>query len=84
MAHHEPCDPQEVFLGNHHRSRDDERIKSLADKGLKTLRRGRQAYDIEGKVLPSDYVPLFLNRSEEPRYDAIMMERAFGPNWRRA
>lgn len=72
MSHHEKCSPNEVFLGN------TERAKGLAPylgKGLKTIRLGTKALDIDGRALPASYAPIFINRAEEPAYDAIMMER---------
>jgi hypothetical protein len=80
MSHHEKCGPQEVFLGN------TERVNGLGrytEKGLTTIRLGELAYDIEGKKLSEHYAPIFIHRSEEGRYDEIMMGRAFGANWRR-
>lgn len=71
-GHHEACGPQEVFLGN--TGRHSGRFEELRRKGLKTIRMGNQALDIEGKKLPNYYAPLFLSRSEENKYDAIMIE----------
>lgn len=70
MSHHEKCGPQEVFLGNQERARG---LGRYTEKGLRTIRLGDVAYDIEGKKLPDYYAPIFINRSEEGRYDAIMM-----------
>ena len=72
MAHHEPCGPQEIFLGN--TIRDGGSMTYLAGR-LKTVRLGKIAFCIEGKRLPSDYAPIFLHRSEEKLYDLIMIER---------
>ena len=80
MARHEACGPQEIFLGN--TRREDGSFGPLA-KTLKTVRLGNVAYCIEGKPLPTDYAPIFIHRSEETLYDAIMMGRTFGSNWRR-
>jgi len=83
MGHHEKCAPQEIFLGNIRPSSDHH--KWLASRGLNTLRTGKTAYAIDGKPLGGreGYVPLFIHRNEADRYNAIMMERTFGPNWRR-
>jgi hypothetical protein len=79
MAHHEPCGPHEIFVGN--TQRENGNLRFLTH--LKTARLGGVAYCIEGKRLPATYAPLFIARSEEAAYDATMMARAFGPNWRR-
>lgn len=76
----EPCGPQEIFLGNTRRKNGS--LDYLSPK-LRTVRLGEIAYDIDGKRLPNEYAPIFIHRSEEATYDAIMMERTFGPNWRR-
>ncbi len=72
MAYHEACNPQEVFLGN--TTVEGGSMTYLAGR-LKTVRLGKVAYCIEGKRLPSDYAPVFLNRSESGLYDAIMIQR---------
>lgn len=83
MGHHEKCGPQEVFLGNTHP--DGAHFKWLASKGLSTMRTGKVALDIDGKAICESRgcAPLFIHRAEADRYDAIMMERTFGPHWRR-
>ena len=79
-GHHEKCSPQEVFLGNREREKG---VGEYKDKGMKTIRLGGQAYDIYGKPLPDTFAPIFIHRSEEGAYNAVMMEKTFGPNWRR-
>lgn len=79
--HHEPCGADELYLGN--TLRDKNNLEFLKQKGMRTIRLGDVAYDLDGKVLSASYAPLFIKRSEEQLYDAIMMEKTFGPNWRR-
>lgn len=83
MARHEPCGPHEIFVGNTRRT--GEHFKFLVGKGLTTLRQGEVAYDIHGRPLSPDegYAPVFLHKAEADHHNAIMMERTFGPNWRR-
>ena len=83
MAHHEPCGPHEIFVGN--TLRDGESCRILVSKGMRTARLGKTAYDIDGKPLREceGYAPLFIHRSESDLHDSIMMERTFGPHWRR-
>lgn len=43
---------------------------------LKTVRLGKQAYDIHGKPIPTDYcLPIFIHKSEHEAYDKIMVDR---------
>lgn len=83
MAHHEKIAEDEVFLGN--TQRDGDTWLWLKDKRFETLRLGEVAFDIDGERLPDSYnmAPLIINRREFDRYDDMMMERTFGPNWRR-
>lgn len=63
--------PDEVFLGNTPAGRP-----LPPEWGqLKTLRFGRQAYDLDGHKLPTDYQPVFIGRAEHAEYDRIMMAR---------
>lgn len=40
---------------------------------LKTIRLGKQAYDIHGKLIPTDYcLPIFIHKSEYDAYNKIM------------
>lgn len=80
MAHHEPCGPNEVFVGN--TNRESGSLKYLSGR-MKTARLGNLAFCLEGKPLPLEFAPLFIGRAEEQLYDSIMMNRTFGPNWRR-
>jgi hypothetical protein len=72
------CTPQlkqgEIFIGNHNVTGGLELPKYLS--GLKTLRLGDLAYDLNGKPLPrNQYRPLFVHVSEMLDYDRIMVER---------
>lgn len=73
--------PHEIFVGN--TLRDGPRFRWLVDKGLKTARLGDVALDIDGKPLPHIYAPIFIDRGESDKHNAITMEQAFGPHWRR-
>lgn len=83
MGHHEPCGKDEIWVGNTLTQSDH--IEWLQSKGLRTPRLGKIAYDVYGKPMePSEgYSPVFIHRSEAEQHNAIMMERTFGPNWRR-
>ena len=62
----------EVFVGN------TTHVNGLPEhlRCLKTARIGQQAYDIHGGKLPTnEYRPLFIGRSEQAAYDAIMVAR---------
>lgn len=61
----------EMFLGNNKLSDNRDHFKSL-----KTIRLGSQALDINGGMLPAEYIPLFIKKSEYPAYDKIMMDRS--------
>lgn len=82
-GHHEPCGKDEVWVGN--TPTCGPHYDWLRSMGLRTLRLGKVAFDIHGKPLSESegYSPLFINRSEESRHNEVMMERTFGPNWRR-
>lgn len=82
MGCHEPCGPHEIFVGN--TMREGGCLAALSAKGLWSIRLGGVAYDIDGKSLPDTYAPIFIHRDESERHNAIMMDRAFGPYWRRA
>ena len=57
-----------VFLGNTNSASIPERLR-----GLKTVRLGTQAVDINGELLdPKEYLPLYIDKSEEKAYDDIM------------
>jgi len=57
-----------VFIGNTKAAVIPERLR-----GLKTLRVGTQAVDINGEALdPKEYLPLYIDKSEEKAYDDIM------------
>lgn len=83
MGHHEPCGKDEIWVGN--TRTHGPHFKWLQSKGLQTLRLGKVAYDVYGKPLDESegYSPLFIRRGEADLHNAIMMERTFGPNWRR-
>lgn len=60
----------EVFVGNTNKidSYPPEHLKSL-----KTIRLGKQAFDITGSKLSTDYcLPVFIHSSEMQLYDYIM------------
>lgn len=78
---HEPCGANEIWLGN--TDKGSAKIDALKAKGLRTVRLGSLAYDIEGAPLPPIYQPLFISRVEQDAYDTIMMKAAFGPYWSR-
>ncbi len=68
----------EVWLGNTKGNKDWEKGVDIPNHlaHLKTIRLGEQAYDIDGKPLSRDYCrPLIINKSEEPIYDKIYMNR---------
>lgn len=79
-GHHEPCGPQEVFLGNTERYGGS---MTYLPSRFRTARLGSQAFDIEGKPLSAHYAPIFIHRSEEQAYSDYMMAKSFGQNWRR-
>lgn len=64
----ETCSESEMFVGN------SERFGTHLS-GLKTVRMGTVAYDIDGKALPVSLRPVFVGRSEAGEYDRIMMAR---------
>jgi hypothetical protein len=70
--HHEPCAPNEIFVGN------TKHISGIETHltGLTTARLGKVAFDLNVKSLPSSYMlPMFVGRSEANRYDQIMDAR---------
>lgn len=74
MSHYTGARPDEIFVGN-------TRVKDWPKeylRGLKTIRLGEQALDIDGKELsPSEYRPVFVGKSEAVEYDKIMMRLTF-------
>lgn len=78
---HEPCGANEIWVGN--TDKGEARISLLRDQGLRTIRLGSLAYDIDDKPLPPLYKPVFVARAEIEAYDRVMMQATFGPNWRR-
>lgn len=79
---HKECAANEIWIGN--AERNGEHFQFLKSQGLTSARLGNQAYDIYGKALPDHYAPVIIARSQADRHHAIMMEKTFGPNWRRA
>lgn len=73
--------PNEMWVGNTVRNGED--FKYLISRGMKSARLGKQAYCIEEKKLSDYYAPVFINKSEEPLHNDIMMTKTFGVNWRR-
>ena len=60
----------EVFVGNIRVGSDLSHLNGVE------YRIGDQAFDIDGKKLPRDYMrPLFVKRRDYAKYDRIMMER---------
>lgn len=80
MSHHEACGPHEIFVGNQERA---EGLERFASKGMRTVRLGAEALDIEGKSLPDSYAPIFISRSESDLHNDIMMTKLMGSDWRR-
>lgn len=79
---HKECSAKEVWVGN--TSSQGDVIARLNAAGISSARLGNVAYDIEGKPIDRNYMaPLILARADEIRYHEYMMERTFGPNWRR-
>ena len=70
MSKYVGAKPGEVFLGNRETAKG---IPSYL-AGLKTLRLGDKALDIDGHDLP-DHRPMFISSAEAPAYDRIMMKR---------
>ncbi|MDH1268945.1 hypothetical protein N5C81_15070 [Rhizobium pusense] len=79
---HKECAPNEEFVGNTYRSKNN--LDWLKSKGLTSVRLGNQAFSIDGEKLPESYAPVIIARDQAELYNAIMMEKTFGPNWRRA
>lgn len=64
----------EVFIGN---TRDIDAFPPEHQKRLRTIRLGKQAYDIYGNKLPQDYCrPVFIDKSEYGLYNQIMTEES--------
>ena len=61
----------EIFLGNTRTDNPSTNRDYLSH--LKTLRLGKQALDLDGKPIdPSEYVPLFVHKSEIDEYNRVM------------
>lgn len=71
MLRHPEQKPNEVYLGN----TIDGIKEHLSD--LKTIRLGKQAYDLKGIKIksPTAYKPIFISKDEYQVYDRIMTER---------
>lgn len=77
MSQYVGANQDEVFVGNTHTKGGVPEYL----RGLKTVRLGDQALDIEGKKLAQSYMrPLFIGRIEAAEYDRIMMRRTFPNN----
>jgi len=64
----------EVWLGNTNVEKGVKIPEHL--RGLKTVRLGERAYDINGHMLSANYMrPLIISKSEEKAYDKAMMDR---------
>jgi len=82
MGYHPETSKDEEFIGNTHKG--ESAIALLHQQGVRTARLGRQAYDIDGKKLPTDiYQPVIINISESNRYSDVMMSLTFGEGFRR-
>jgi hypothetical protein len=70
MRTHPECHKNEVFIGN-----TDEPIPPhLA--GIRTLRLGTVAYDLDGKRLPKHYRPMLVDRGDDyEKYNSVMEAR---------
>ncbi|MFB7144993.1 hypothetical protein ACWGMK_06085 [Agrobacterium deltaense] len=79
---HKECTKDEIFVGN--TAREGEHFQWLKSQGLTSARLGKVAYAIDGMPLPAYYAPVIIDRSQADLHHAIMMEKTFGPNWRRA
>lgn len=78
MSTHPEASDKEIFVGNTNATKIPEHLTAL-----KTVRLGEQAYDLDGKKIPKEYMrPLIIGRSEGGQYDRIMMRRTFGENYR--
>jgi hypothetical protein len=74
MNHYTGAQPDEVFVGNTHTKNEVPEYL----RGLKTVRIGDQALDIEGKKIDQEYMrPLFIGRAEVEEYNRIMTRRTF-------
>lgn len=74
MSHYTGEKADEVFVGN------TETQGGVPEhlRGLRTIRLGEQALDIEGKKLDPEYMrPLFVGSGEADAYHRIMMKRTF-------
>lgn len=72
MDTHPEARVDEVFLGNRDPQKSCPELESL-----QTVRYGSVAYSVDGKVLGPEYAnlkPMFINKSEENRYETIMVE----------
>ena len=65
-------DDEQKFVGNS--MRWEKRVAFLRARGV-DAHAGEQAYDINGKKLPTDlHRPIFIARSDEMKYDRVMTE----------
>lgn len=77
------CTKDEFCVGNTHRG--EAAIAWLKERGVDGCRLGNQAYDLEGKPLPSDiYRPLIIKNTDAAKYDNTMMKATFGNGFRRS
>lgn len=70
MTRHEPCDKDEIFVGNTDFTND---LSAYREAGITMIRLGHVAYDIDGQVLPFTYRPIFVHRSQSALYDEFKM-----------
>ena len=60
----------EIFVGN-----TDERGLTEKFDNIPSARRGLYAYDMYNHRLDSTYRPIFIKKTDEPKYDKIMTDR---------
>lgn len=63
--------PKEVFLGNC----PLESWPRPQYAGLATVRKGTQAFDINGQPLGEEFIPVFIGTGEQSKYERVMSQR---------
>lgn len=56
----------EVFIGNTDKSKQRKGVR------WKSLRFGKNAYDIYGNILPENFVPCFIKKAEEIEFERLI------------
>ena len=81
MVNHPEQSQSEEFIGNTHKG--GAAVEFLHKHGITTARLGEQAYDIDGKKLPTEiYRPVIIGREHSKKYDDVMMSMTFGAGFR--